>query len=160
MPVRCLKYISTARLVGQRVACRRNAGIAGDVVPAAAHCLGEGAKAERTARVQRYVVAVFVVMPQDPHLGGGLCRVWWAVDGVGWRVGGQQGVGSGGEIQLACAEVVELAADRFCGGTDQVFDLIGRKGTCLSLSRSLESAFDHSMTRRAGGQVGAASCTH
>src|SRR6266516_1939186 len=81
MPVRCLKYISTARLVGQRDACRRNAGIAGDVVPAAAHCLGEGAKAERTARVQRYVVAVFVVMPQDPHLGGGLCRVWWAVDG-------------------------------------------------------------------------------
>jgi len=36
-------------------------------------------------------------------------------------------VGAGGEIALACAEVVELAAESFGGGDDQVLDLIGRK---------------------------------
>jgi hypothetical protein len=107
-------------LVGQGVPRRRNARIADDVVPAAAHRLGEGTKAEGVARIPQYVVAVLVVMPQGPYFAAWLCLQLWAVDGGRWRViGAQQSVRSGGEIELACAEVVELAADRFRGGAHQ-----------------------------------------
>jgi len=68
---------------------------------------------------------VFVVVPQDPHLDGGLIRRVRGTGGAGWRVvAGQQGVSAGGEIELACAEVAGLAADGFGGGAHQVFDLV------------------------------------